>query len=89
MGMMGFVKAGEKMTDKLVNTFDLGAFSDEEKDLLRTDLSYKKRMSKINKREKPLSEIHAMFVANTLRVFVTLILFHAFALKTLQAKARC
>ena len=31
MGMMGFVKAGEKMTDKLVNTFDLGAFSDEEK----------------------------------------------------------
>ena len=38
-----------KLKDKFASTFDLGAFSDEEKDLLRTDLSYKKRMSKINK----------------------------------------
>lgn len=60
--MMGFVKAGEKMTDKLVNTFDLGAFSDEEKDLLRTDLSYKKRMSKINKEAREAAKRDTCYV---------------------------
>lgn len=37
------------MADKIWNTLNLGAFSNEEKKLLRTDFSYKKKMSKINK----------------------------------------
>ena len=37
------------MADGFVNTFDLGAFSNKEKELLRTDFSYKKKISKINK----------------------------------------
>ena len=37
------------MADKIGSTLNLGAFSDEEKKLLRTDFSYKKKMSKINK----------------------------------------
>ncbi len=39
----------KNLTQKFVNNFNLGAFSDEEKDFLRTDLSYKKKMSRINK----------------------------------------
>ncbi len=37
------------MFNELVSHFDLGDFSDEEKAILQTDLSYKKRISQINK----------------------------------------
>ena len=37
------------MFDELVNLFDLGAFTDEEKQLLRTDFTYKKKMSQLLK----------------------------------------
>ena len=35
------------MFDDMVNLFNLGAFSDEEKELLRTDFTYKKQMSRL------------------------------------------
>lgn len=38
------------MFDDMVNLFNLGAFSDEEKELLRTDFTYKKQMSRLLKR---------------------------------------
>ena len=37
------------MFDDMVNLFNLGAFSDEEKELLRTDFTYKKQMSRLLK----------------------------------------
>ena len=37
------------MFDDMVNLFDLGAFSDEEKELFRTDFTYKKQMSQLLK----------------------------------------
>ena len=37
------------MSNRIGSTLNLGAFSDEEKKLLRTDFSYKKKMSKINR----------------------------------------
>ena len=37
------------MFDDMVNLFDLGAFSDEEKEMFRTDFTYKKQMSQFLK----------------------------------------
>ena len=37
------------MFDDMANLFNLGAFSDEEKELLRTDFTYKKQMSQLLK----------------------------------------
>ena len=43
------------MFDDMVNLFNLGAFSDEEKELLRTDFTYKKQMSRLLKEARPES----------------------------------
>ena len=40
------------MFDDMVNLFNLGAFSDEEKELLRTDFTYKKQMSRLLKKAR-------------------------------------
>lgn len=60
------------MADKIGSTLNLGAFSDEEKKLLRTDFSYKKKMSKINKEARQAAkEILAIFAGSLVRAFVT------------------
>lgn len=40
------------MFNDLINLLNLGAFSDEEKELLQTDFSYRKQMSAINKKAR-------------------------------------
>ena len=68
------------MFDDMVNLFNLGAFSDEEKELLRTDFTYKKHV-------KLQREILVIFAERALQVFVIRIPFRGFVLKTLPQMA--
>lgn len=50
------------MFDDMVNLFNLGAFSDEEKELLRTDFTYKKQMSRLLKEARQAAKRYLLFL---------------------------
>ena len=74
------------MFDDMVNLFNLGAFSDEEKELLRTDFTYKKQMSRLLKEARQAAK-RDIFAERALQVFVIRIPFRGFVLKTLPQMA--
>ena len=58
------------MFDDMVNLFNLGAFSDEEKELLRTDFTYKKQMSRLLKEARQAArEILVIFDGKSVTSF--------------------
>lgn len=76
------------MFDDMVNLFNLGAFSDEEKELLRTDFTYKKQMSRLLKEARQAAKRDTCYFAErALQVFVIRIPFRGFVLKTLPQMA--
>ena len=70
------------MFNDMVNLFNLGAFSDEEKALLRTDFTYKKKVNQILKEARQAAKRdNCYFCKKVLRAFVIRILFQDFVLK--------